>query len=159
LYRSHPRQASAAARTASVARGGIESAAQPVAFTVLLGFIVLLSIFTETVVSDDGASGGIDVGFFRRGSIGRVALSGFMVQCFNERCMGFLAVLSFGVRLLALLLSVTLSHETTSLFGMLPAAEPPRRDSDTVAGKGEPVAASLRGRRERTSPIPFRFDA
>ena len=41
----------------------MKSAAEPVAFTVLLGFVVLLSIFPQAMVSDDGPPGGVDVAF------------------------------------------------------------------------------------------------
>src|ERR1700755_666866 len=57
LNKWQPRQPSAAARSfESVARGGMKSAAEPVGLAVFLGFVMLLSIFLESVAAFDRAA-------------------------------------------------------------------------------------------------------
>jgi hypothetical protein len=76
--------------------------------------------------------------------------------------VGLPTVLPFGVRLLTLLFAVTLSHETDlASSSMLPeAAEPLRRDPDTVSGKGEArTQVSPRDNRDAPARSPSVVDA
>src|ERR1051325_10256076 len=105
LKRSHPWQPFAAARSfASVGRGGMKSAAEPVGFAVLFGFIVLLAVLIETVVSGDRPIS--VVGLSR--ALSSLALGLRALQVLDERCVGLVSVPALDVGLVVLL--VVLRH-------------------------------------------------
>jgi hypothetical protein len=115
LNKSHPRHPFEAARSFdSVGRGGMKSAAEPVAFTVLLGLVVLLAIFEQPVVAGDWAAERVYVVVALRRAFGLFTAAVLAVQALDKSRMGLVAVLPFrvvvrGSRLMTLLVLV-LSH-------------------------------------------------
>src|SRR6476660_8783721 len=84
----------------------MKSAAEPVGFAVFFGFVMLLAIFGEPVISGDGKVGILGLGRALR----FLASAVLPVQVVDERRMGGVAVLAFGVFLRPLLLSVVARH-------------------------------------------------
>jgi hypothetical protein len=81
----------------------MKSAAEPVGFAVFLGFIMLLSVLVEAVVSLDWAAVFIHVVLTLRRALGLFAPAVLSVNLLEELRVGFVASLPFGVRLRALL--------------------------------------------------------
>jgi len=90
----------------------MKSAAEPVGFAVFFGFIVLLSIFTQPVVPLNRAAVFVNVvlalTLILRRTLGLLAATVLSVNLLEELRMSPVAVLSFRVRLGALLFAVVL---------------------------------------------------
>jgi hypothetical protein len=112
LYKGHPRHPFDAARSfGTVGRGGMKSAAEPVGFTVLFGWVVLLAVFGEAVPAGLGLAELIEVvRALRRGLLVRVGMT--PLQVLDDRRVCLIAVLAFRVRLRALRPIVLLRHRS-----------------------------------------------
>src|SRR6185312_6053765 len=111
LNRPQPRQPFDAARSAeSDACGGMKSAAEPVGFAILFGFVVLLTVFLQAVTSGNRAAVRVDAVAALGRAFGFFAAAMLAMQPFDERGVRLVAVSRFVVRLSALLLTVALSH-------------------------------------------------
>src|SRR6185437_8301432 len=118
LNRSQPRQPFDAARSAeSDARAGMKSAAEPVGFAVLFGFVVLLTIFLEAVATWNGPAVCVDAVAALRRAFGFFAAAMFAVQPVDERGVRLVAMSRFVVRLGALLVTVALCHVVLARAG------------------------------------------
>src|SRR6185437_5586756 len=111
LNRPQPRQPFDAARSAeSDACGGMKSAAEPVGFAVLFGFVVLLTVFLQAVTSGNRAAVCVHAVAALGRAFGFFAAAMLAMQSFDERGVRLVAMSGFVVRLSALLLTVALSH-------------------------------------------------
>src|SRR5581483_957098 len=77
----------------------MKSAADPVGFAVFFGFIVLLAVLRKAMVSRDRTPERVDVLVALRRALGLLAAAVLAVQRLDERRVGLVALLSFGVRL------------------------------------------------------------
>jgi hypothetical protein len=107
LNRSQPRQPFAAARSfVSVGRGGMKSAAEPVGFAVSLGFVMLLSVLLQTMMSWNGPAVDVGIVLVLWRTLRFLATAVLSVQVLDERGVGLVAVFSFSVILCALTIVV-----------------------------------------------------
>jgi hypothetical protein len=102
-----------------VGRGGMKSAAEPVEpvrFTILLGFVVLLAIFVESMFSLVRPAVCVDVAG-NAGSLVGIARVAFgllaALKTFEERLVGLFSLLTFRMLLGALLAAVLVFHGWT----------------------------------------------
>jgi hypothetical protein len=84
----------------------MKSAAEPVGFAVPVGIVMLLSVLLQTMMSLNGPAVDIGIVLVLWRTLRLLATAVLFVQVFDERGVGLLAVLSFGVILCALTIVV-----------------------------------------------------